>query len=82
MSPSILLAYNKIQMYVDNGTTVNLMPTTYYEQATYLHHLPKYDATGEVIHTGNGAIAANFQTDIQLNVLGCLIQVKVLVCDA
>ena len=71
----------KIPMYVDNGTTVNLMPTTYYEQATFLHHLPKYDATGETILTGNGTIAAHFWTDIQVNIQGCLIQLKVLVCD-
>ena len=71
----------KIPMYVDNGTTINLMPTTYYEQATFLHHLPKYDATGETIHTGNGNIAAHFWTDIQVNIQGCLIQLKVLVCD-
>ena len=50
----------KIPMYVDNGTIVNLMPTTYYEQATFLHHLPKYDATGETIPPGNGNIAAHF----------------------
>ena len=71
----------KIPMYVDNGTTVNLMPTTYYEQATFLHHLPKYDATGETICTGNGNIEAHFWTDIQVNIQGCLIQLKVLVCD-
>ena len=71
----------KIPMNVDNGTTVNLMPATYYEQATFLHHLPKYDATGETIHTGNGNIAAHFWTDIQVNIQGCLIQLKVLVCD-
>ena len=71
----------KIPMYMDNGTTVNLMPTTYYEQATFLHHLPKYNATGETIRTGNGNIAANFWTDIQVNIQGCLIQLKVLVCD-
>ena len=71
----------KIPMYVDNGTTANLMPTTYYEQATFLHHLPKYDATGETIRTGNGNIAAHFWTDIQVNIQGYLIQLKVLVCD-
>ena len=38
----------KIAMYVDNSTTVSLMPTAYYEQATFLHHLPKYDATEEI----------------------------------
>ena len=71
----------KIPMYVDNGITVNLLPTSYYEQATFLHHLPKYDATGEIIRTGNGTIAAHFWADIQLNIQGCLIQLKVLVCD-
>ena len=60
---------------------VNLMPTAFYEQATFLHHLPKHDATGEIIHTGNGTIKAHFWTDIQINVEGCLLQLKILVCD-
>ena len=30
----------KIPMFVDNGTTVNLMPTAFCEQATFLHHFP------------------------------------------
>ena len=46
-----------------------------------MHHLPKYDATGEIIRTGNGTIATHFWTDIQINIQGCLIQLKVLVCD-
>ena len=71
----------KIPMYVDNGTTVNLMLTAYYEQATFLYHLLKYDVTGEIIRTGNGTIAAHFWTNIQINIQGCLIQLKVLVCD-
>ena len=71
----------KIPMFVDNGTTVNLMPTAFYEQATFLHHLPKHDATGEIICTGNGTINAHFWTDIQINVQGCLLQLKILVCD-
>ena len=71
----------KIPMFVDNGTTVNLMPTAFYEQATFLHHLPKHDTTGEIICTGNGTIKAHFWTDIQINVQGCLLQLKILVCD-
>ena len=59
---------------MDNGTTVNLMPTTYNKQAMFLHYLPKYDATGETICTGNGTIADHFWTDIQVNIQGCLIQ--------
>ena len=71
----------KIPMFVDNGTTVNLMPTAFYEQDTFLHHLPKHDATGEIIRTGNGTINAHFWTDIQINVQGYLLQLKLLVCD-
>ena len=52
----------KIPIFVDDGTTVNLMPTAFYEQATFLHHLPKHDATG-------------------VNIQGCLLQLKILVCD-
>ena len=70
-----------IPMYVDNGSTVNLLPTWYYEQATFLHHLPQHDASGETIKTGNGSIQCRFWTDIALNVQGCLLQLKILMCD-
>ena len=36
-----------IPVYIDNGSTINIMPTTFYNKAKFLHHLPKYDATGE-----------------------------------
>ncbi|MCG8626899.1 MAG: hypothetical protein MJE68_33470, partial [Proteobacteria bacterium] len=70
-----------IPVYIDNGTTVNLMPTHFYDRTTYLHHLPKHDATGENIRTGNGLIATRFWTDIPLVIQGCHLQLKVLVCD-
>ena len=70
-----------IPLYVDNGSTVNLMPTWYYNQAKYLHHLPQHDASGETIRTGNGTIQCRFWTDIALNIQGCLFQFKILVCD-
>ena len=68
-----------IPMYIDNGTTVNIMPTWYYEKATFLHYLPKHSAQGEIIRTGNGVINAHFWTDLQVNIQGCLVQLKVLV---
>ena len=70
-----------IPMYVDNGTTINLMPTHYYEKATFLHDLPKHDATGETIKTGNGTIPCHFWMDIAVYIQGCLLQLKVLVCN-
>ena len=30
-----------IPIYIDNGSTLNIMPTHFYDNAYYLHHLPK-----------------------------------------
>ena len=30
-----------IPIYIDNGSTLNIMPTNFYDNAYYLHHLPK-----------------------------------------
>ena len=51
------------------------------KKAKFLHHLPKHSAQGKIIKTGNGVIKAHFWTDLQLNIQGCLLQLKILVCD-
>ena len=61
-----------IPIYVDNGSTLNIMPTHFYDKAYYLHHLPKVPTGAQTIH---------FWIDILLNVQGCMIQFKLLVCD-
>ena len=33
-----------IPIYIDNGSTLNIMPTHFYDKAYYLHHLPKAQA--------------------------------------
>ena len=70
-----------IPIYVDNGTTLNIIPTHFYDKAHYLHHLPKENAEAQRIHTGNGPVKTHFWIDIMLNVQGCMIQFKLLVCD-
>ena len=70
-----------IPIYVDNGSTLNIMPTHFYDKAYYLHHLPKALTAAETIHTGNGPVKTHFMIDILLNVQGCMIQFKLLVCD-
>ena len=70
-----------IPIYIDNGTTLNIMPTHFYEKAYYLHHLPKEDETVKMIHTGNGPIKTHFWIDILLNIQGCMLQFKLLVYD-
>ena len=70
-----------IPIYIDNGSTLNIMPTHFYDNAYYLHHLPKVPTAAKTIHTGNGLVKTHFWIDILLNVQGCMIQFKLLVCD-
>ena len=70
-----------IPIYVDNGSTLNIMPTHFYDKAYYLHHSPKVPTGAQTIHTGNGPVKTHFWIDILLNVQGCMIQFKLLVCD-
>ena len=70
-----------IPIYIDNGSTLNIMPTHFYDNAYYLHHLPKAPKAAKTIQTGNGPVKTHFWIDILLNVQGCMIQFKLLVCD-
>ena len=72
---------NNIPIYVDNGSTLNIMPTQFYNKAYYLHHLPKAQAAAQTIHTGNGPVKTHFWIDILLNIQDCMVQFKLLVCD-
>ena len=70
-----------IPIYIDNGSTLNIMPTHFYDNAYYLHHLPKAPTAAKTIHTGNSPVKTHFWIDILLNVQGCMLQFKLLVCD-
>ena len=70
-----------IPIYIDNGSTLNIMPTHFYDNAYYLHHLPKVPTAAKTLHTGNGPVKTHFWIDILLNIQGCMIQFKLLVCD-
>ena len=70
-----------IPIYIDNGSTLNIMPTHFYDKADYLHHLPKAPTAAQTIHTGNGPVKTHFWIDILINVQGCMLQLKLLICD-
>ena len=70
----------EIPILVDNASMLNIKPTYYYEKVYYLHHLPKERET-QTIHTGNGAVQTHFWFDILVNIQGCMLQLKLLVCD-
>ena len=95
-SASPLIADIKMQpysmlIYLDNGMMTgtydnthdipNIMPTHFYNNAYYLHHLPKAPTAAKTILTGNGPVKTHFWIDVLLNVQGCMIQLKLLVCD-
>ena len=68
-------------IYIDNGSTLNIMPMHFYDNAYYLHHLPKAPTAAKTILTGNGPVKTHFWIDVLLNVQGCMIQLKLLICD-
>ena len=70
-----------IPIYIDNGSTLNIIPMHFYDNAYYLHHLPKAPTAAKTIQTGNGPVNTHFWIDILLNVQGCMLQFKLLVCD-
>ena len=70
-----------IPIYIDNGSTLNIMPMHFYDNAYYLHHLPKAPTAAKTIHTGNGPVKTHIWIDILLNIQGCMLQFKLLVCD-
>ena len=49
-----------IPIYIDNGSTLNIMPTHFYDNAYYLHHLPKVPTAAKTILTGNGPVKTHF----------------------
>ena len=59
-----------IPIYVDNGMTLNIMPTHFYDKAYYLHHLPKEKMAAQTIHTGNGLVKTHFWIDVFLSIQG------------
>ena len=68
---------HEILVLADNGSTLNIMPTYYYEKAYYLHHLPK-ERKARTIYTGNRAVKTHFWIDVPLNIQGCMLQLKLL----
>ena len=62
-----------IPIFVDNGTTFNIMPTHFYDKAYYLHHLPREKAEITNIATGNGSVKTHFWIDVLLNIQGCFL---------
>ena len=49
-----------IPIYIDNGSTLNIMPMHFYDNAYYLHDLPKAPTAAKTIQTGNSPVKTHF----------------------
>ena len=72
-----------IPIYIDNGSNIEILcQHIFYDNAYYLHHLPRVPTAAKTIQTGNGPVKKHiFWIDLLLNVQGCMIQFKLLGCD-
>ena len=73
---------HNVPILIDNGATINIMPKHFYDDATYLHTLPKAPESVIRIYTGNGEVKVHFWLELNLVCSGVRIQFKVLVCES
>ena len=72
----------EIPAFIDNGTSVNVLPKAFYNKNELLHKLPKVNANKQHIMTGNSPIPAYFWIDIPLEIQGIHLQLRCIVCDS
>ena len=70
-----------VPVLLDNGASMTLMPTEFYEKTPKLHSLPKSPVQGLRILTGNGPVEHHFAIDCVINIHGLRLALKVLVCN-
>ena len=70
-----------IEIFIDNGATLSILPLRTYNKFPILHTYPK-TKTNTPIHTGGGLITLHFWLEIPLKLQHQTIQIKALVCDS
>ena len=58
-----------LNVRIDNGADVPIIPTTFYDKYTFLHHLPS-ESHKDYIGTGNGSIKTHKLVFIPLEIQG------------
>ena len=77
MFPAQLMDDTPIQVFIDNGATLSILPLSTYNKHQVLQRYPKTKSTTP-IHTGGGTIESHFWIELPLKQV---IKIKVLVCD-
>ena len=71
----------QVQIFIDNGATLSILPLSIYNKYPILLRYPKTESYTP-IHTGGGMIESHFWIDILLKLDNQVIQIKALVCDS
>ena len=70
-----------VEIFIDNGATLSILPLNVYNKYPILQKYPKTESHTP-IHTGRGMIESHFWIEIPLKLDNQTIQIKTLVCDS
>ena len=70
----------QVEIFVDNGATLPILPVNVCNKYPILHKYPKVESHTP-IHTGGGMIESHFWIEIPLKLDNQIIQIETLVCD-
>ena len=76
-----LMDNTQVQILIDNGATLFILPPNVYNKYPILQKYPKMEGHTP-IHTGGGMIESHLWTEIPLKLDNQMIQIKTLVCDS
>ena len=76
-----LMNNTQVEIFIDNGATLSILPLSVYHKCPILQKYPKTESHTP-IHTGGGMIESHFWIEIPLRLDNQTIQIKALVCNS
>ena len=76
-----LMDNTQVEIFIDNGATLSILPLNVYNKYPILQKYPKTESHTP-IHTGGGMVESHFWIEIPLKLDNQTIQIKTLVCDS
>ena len=75
-----LMDNTQVEIFIDNGATLSILPLNVYNKYPILQKYPKMESHTP-IYTGGGMIESHFKIEIPLKLDNQIIQIKTLLCD-
>ena len=76
-----LMDNTQVEIFIDNGALLYILPLSIYHKYPILQKYPRMESHTP-IHTGGGKIDSHFWIEIPLKLDNHIIQIKTLVCDS